>query len=321
VTVDPSESSNVALLEGIVRAVNVGVFVLDSDQRVVVWNAWIERASRRPRASILGRPFVEVFPEQAGKRIHTAIDQALTNHFASLISQSLNRTPFQLYATAKDTASQMEQAIEVIPIGLPGPARYCLVQVTDVTFAVTRERVLREQAQVLRMQSFADGLTGIANRRGFDESLEAEVRRATRIPAAVSLIMVDIDYFKAYNDLYGHQRGDECLIKVAAALTGATRRATDLVARYGGEEFAIILPGTDADGALHVGEQLRATVEALGIEHGYSNAAKHVTASVGVATSLEASPVEAAVLIGAADRALYRAKRAGRNRVVAEVAI
>lgn len=319
---DSRDDRRIALLDGIVGAVDVGVVVLDANQRVVVWNEWMERNSRRPRDSMLGRTFVELFPDMAGKRIHDAIEQALLNNFASLLSHTLNRTPFELHATARGSANAtpMQQAIQVIPIAVPNLERHCLIQVTDVTFAVSREKLLREQALVLRLQTFADGLTGVANRRGFDETIEKEIRRVKRTPAPLSLVMLDIDYFKPFNDLYGHQRGDECLILVANALIAGTRRASDLVARYGGEEFAIILPGTDADGARHVGESLRARIEDLGIEHGYSHTARHVTVSVGVATRVPESPVEISVLIGAADRALYEAKRSGRNRVVAHVA-
>jgi diguanylate cyclase (GGDEF)-like protein len=296
--------------------------VLDSEQRVVVWNRWMERHSARPFAELLGKTFAELFPELVGTRVHLAIQHALGRGLASLLSQTLNKATFALFATPADAASgaRMHQAIEVVPVELEGLSRHCLVQVSNVSFAVNRERLLRQQALRLRSQSLADGLTGIANRRRFDETLEEELRRTARTDVPLSLIMLDIDFFKAYNDLYGHQRGDECLTRVAHTLAEAVHRAGDLVARYGGEEFAVILPGTDAEGALHVGELLRTRVAALEIDHGYSSTARYVTASVGVATRPPGSTADARALIGAADRALYDAKGSGRNRVVAHLA-
>ncbi len=167
----------------------------------------------------------------------------------------------------------------------------------------------------LERLSFLDGLTGIANRRRFDESLAREWRRAQREQAPLSVILVDIDFFKAYNDRYGHEAGDEILKRVAAALDGAVNRPADVVARYGGEEFVAVLPGTDADGAVRLGERLRAAVAELAIAHAGSAAGEHVTISVGVATAVPARDAAPEALVAAADRALYQAKRDGRNRV------
>lgn len=135
----------------------------------------------------------------------------------------------------------------------------------------------------LKQQSNIDGLTQIANRRVFDETLHREWLRSRRLKAPLSLIMCDIDHFKLYNDTYGHQAGDLCLQKVAQALRGATKRPEDLAARYGGEEFVIILPETSFAGAIVVAEQVREAVESLRIRHISSKVAKHVTISLGIA--------------------------------------
>lgn len=159
-----------------------------------------------------------------------------------------------------------------------------------------------------------DALTGLANRRRFDETLDIECRRAARDKSELSLIMTDVDFFKKYNDAYGHPAGDECLRRVAEALRHAARRPADLSARYGGEEFALILPSTPPEGAPHVAETVRCGVAALCIPHTGSSVAGHVTLSLGIASLDPEHPVTPQVLIERADAALYAAKHGGRNR-------
>ncbi len=175
---------------------------------------------------------------------------------------------------------------------------------------------LEEQNALLARLSSVDGLTGIANRRCFDEALDREWRSAARRHTSLSLIMIDVDHFKSYNDRYGHQGGDDCLRKVAAALEHNVRRPTDLAARYGGEEFAILLPDTDLAGARTVADSLRAGIIALDQIHEGSTTASHVTISAGVATAAP-SDTDSSALVAAADANLYRAKQQGRDRVVA----
>jgi len=305
------------LLEGVLKAVRTGIIVLDAGQRIVFWNDWMAQHSRMEARHVLGRTFGEVFPEMIDGRTHIAVESALRNNFASLLSQTLNKAPFPLYANPADTASdiRIQQAVHVMPLDVASRGRHCLVQITDVSMAVARERKLREMAVELESQTLVDGLTGIANRRRFDLHLEDEFRRAKRNATPVSLVMIDVDYFKDFNDNYGHQRGDDCLIRIGSALSGMLNRARDLVARYGGEEFTVVLPDTDKDGALQVAEAMRAAVEALAIEHAYSGVARHVTISLGVSTLVPELSTTTGSLIHAADRALYQAKRAGRNCV------
>lgn len=175
-------------------------------------------------------------------------------------------------------------------------------------------RLRRANRRLSRLSS-RDGLTGIANRRRLDRMLIMEWRRAGRTETPLSLLMADIDCFKDYNDLHGHQRGDACLRQVAEALAGCVHRAGDLVARYGGEEFAILLPATDAEHAVLMAEKLRACVEDLRIPHGGSNVAPRVTLSIGAATARPRAGLRPRTLVERADRALYQAKREGRNRV------
>ena len=188
----------------------------------------------------------------------------------------------------------------------------------DLVAARTRQL---ESANALLIElSYLDPLTSIPNRRRFDELLAEEWRRAGRARSQLSLIMIDVDAFKAFNDSYGHQEGDQCLRRVAATLSDHLPRAGDSVARYGGEEFAVLLPGTDAAGAYLLAERLRQQVTRLAIPHRASAAAAQVTVSCGVATRRPLGDEAPAALVAAADTALYAAKHAGRNRSVLEEA-
>jgi diguanylate cyclase (GGDEF)-like protein len=206
--------------------------------------------------------------------------------------------------------------------------------------AIVRARVKTHLALKLRTDELhrlasVDGLTGIANRRAFDNALEQEWRRACRSRSPVSLLMIDVDHFKRFNDHYGHQAGDDCLRAVASALASTVRRSGEMVARYGGEEFAVILPSCDQATAVRFAEKLRANVAARHIPHAASDVIDEVTISVGVATltldcmksgkehsgwtgpcpTADTCSDGATTLITMADKALYEAKRAGRDRV------
>ncbi len=179
----------------------------------------------------------------------------------------------------------------------------------------------KQARQILRQYSMEDGLTGLANRRRLDEVLEHEWQRARRAPQPLALIILDIDHFKAFNDFYGHQAGDDCLRKVATTMRESIRRAGDLIARYGGEEFAVVLPNTDAAGAGAVAEAMRRRVMNLNLRHKGSSEARQVTISAGVAAAIPGRDGAGGLvqLVEAADRALYRAKRDGRNAVRAHL--
>jgi diguanylate cyclase (GGDEF)-like protein/PAS domain S-box-containing protein len=189
---------------------------------------------------------------------------------------------------------------------------------TQVAIAIQQSELyqqLEAANQQLQRLASVDGLTQIANRRCFDEYFDKEWRRMAREQIPLSLILCDIDFFKNYNDTYGHQAGDECLRQVASAINRVLKRPADLVARYGGEEFAIILPNTTAEGAFQVAETIRLEVKALKIRHLNPPISEYVTLSLGVATAQPCQDGSSQMLIAAADQALYQAKAAGRDRV------
>ena len=196
-----------------------------------------------------------------------------------------------------------------------------------IHWAVLRQRVrhLIEQSylrqkleaanQELQRLVSIDGLTQMANRRCLDEYLDQECKRASREQIPISLVLCDIDFFKNYNDNYGHQEGDHCLQEVAQAISKSTNRPADLVARYGGEEFVIVLPNTDAQGSVNVAIRATEVMRSLKLPHSYSKVAPYVTISCGVATLLPSQEFEPTDLLKAADQALYKAKAEGRNCV------
>lgn len=173
---------------------------------------------------------------------------------------------------------------------------------------------LKKYSDLLEDLSYRDGLTGISNRRRFDEYYETVWNLSVRLASPLSLIMIDIDNFKLFNDQYGHQDGDDCLFKVAGTLAASVRRKNDMVARYGGEEFICVLPNTDIVDAGIIAEKFRTGIISLRVPHS-SSTTGYVTISQGVATIVPDRDMEAKVLIAAADEALYQAKKNGRNNV------
>jgi len=177
---------------------------------------------------------------------------------------------------------------------------------------------LKRRGDMLERLAGLDGLTGIPNRRQFDQFLAAEWKRSVRYNHTISLIIMDIDYFKLFNDHYGHAEGDECLKKVAKVISQTMIRSTDLSARYGGEEFACVLPETNYDGAITTANRIIKSIQKLGIPHKKSHVADYVTVSIGVASISPQHKEKALNLIEMADKALYQAKENGRNQIAGD---
>ncbi len=185
----------------------------------------------------------------------------------------------------------------------------------EAQLKIEKEQAEKHSEMMLELSS-RDGLTGIYNRRRFDEFMHNEWGRSTRNKSALSLIMCDIDHFKLYNDNYGHQKGDDCLILVAHILEDYTRRGGDFAARYGGEEFVIVLPDTNSSDAYKIAEQIRISIEALKIKNKASDNSDFVTCSFGIATITPSQTINSSTLLKHADEALYLAKEKGRNNII-----
>lgn len=212
--------------------------------------------------------------------------------------------------------SMQQQEDEVVGLEL-GAVDYIMKPFNPaiVRLRVRNQIALKRQRDQLARLSNLDGLTGIPNRRALDATLEREWRRCHRSNKPLSLIMADIDHFKSYNDTYGHLQGDDCLKLVGTTLQQTLVRPGDLLARYGGEEFIALLPETDATGAALVAHKMMQAIRALDLPHTGSTTSDQVTISIGVATTLPERITSSAVLLEAADTALYLAKQGGRNQV------
>lgn len=237
-----------------------------------------------------------------------------------------------IIVTGRDRPEDMEEAFNagahdylakpVDKIALLARSRSALRLKSETDRRIKREQELLKVTKLLERAnkqlqhlSAVDGLTGIANRRQFDEVLAKEWKRSMREETPLSLVILDIDFFKLYNDNLGHTQGDVCIKRVAQTLESALQRPGDLVCRYGGEEFAVILPNTPLQGALHVAEQLHGKVLDLKLPHPDSQANPYVTMSLGVSTMEPTTLCSTTKLINMADQALYLAKENGRNRI------
>ena len=219
----------------------------------------------------------------------------------------LSRTGQWLWLQVRGKTVEHNEAGEVLRI---------VGTLIDISKYKQVEVALQKANDELQRLAALDDLTQIANRRRFDDRLGQEWRRAQRDNNYLAVIICDIDYFKNYNDTYGHIQGDQALYSVAQVINNALKRPMDLVARYGGEEFGMILPGTHITGAERVAKEVKEAVEALHLEHRSSDVSGHITLSFGVAAMVPKADVAPKILIETADRALYRAKAQGRNRII-----
>uniref|UniRef100_E6QQH3 Diguanylate cyclase n=1 Tax=mine drainage metagenome TaxID=410659 RepID=E6QQH3_9ZZZZ len=299
--------------------VKFGLILIDEKGEILLWNQWMVKHSGISVDAAINRPIQSLFHEgiTPSPSFRTAIKNALSYKLPIVLSAALHQSPLPLYASpvAAHEQNRMHQSITISPINWDEHTHRFLIQIVDASIHVKRERVLKSQSDQLSKDATTDSLTGARNRRYFDDRYEIEFGRAIRQGTPISLLMLDVDFFKQYNDFYGHQAGDDALILIVNMIKAQLHRATDIVVRYGGEEFLIILPDCTAEGCLHLADKLRTAVFDRKIPHQGSGIADCISISVGVATKLPETDCTSATLLQTADTALYDAKKTGRNCV------
>lgn len=290
-------------LQQILDSIDAGIAFVDAKLRYQFVNRFYEARFNRSREDILGKYVYDIIGSETYTAVKGYIDRVLKGEPQSFEfgMTYLNGQCAYLTSCLTPAFNTSKQII----------GYYLFV------FDITERRHLEQSLQIanteLEQLVTLDGLTQVANRRKFDDYLEQEWQRSTRNLQPLSLIMFDIDYFKRYNDYYGHQTGDICLIKIAQSAQATVHRATDLVARYGGEEFVVVLTNTDLSGAITLAEQIQQAIQALAIPHVCSDVSTIVSISLGIASLVPTITGSPKQLIAGADRALYTAKQQGRN--------
>jgi diguanylate cyclase (GGDEF)-like protein len=311
-SLDVAQAYAVRLMQHLV----VPTFVLNPKRHVVIWNRACERLTGVAASEVIGttkhwRAFYEkqryCLADLVALGRPDKLDSLYPEH--TVPSDGLGFSA-ENWCVMPRLGNQLYLAIDAGPIHDEDGKLIAVVEtLRDMTDQKRAEATLKALAA-------SDGLTGLANRRSFDQTLAMEWSRAQRTRKPLSLLFADVDHFKLYNDLHGHQKGDECLRAIAAVLAGNTLRPADLSARYGGEEFATIMPETDYKGARKVAERLRSVLAELQMKHGALGVGPFVTLSIGIATQVPSEDFCPDWLLTQADQALYAAKHSGRNRVV-----
>ena len=301
-------------VDNILNMLSLGLCVVDAEGKILLWNDWIAKHSRINRTDALNQYFEKVFSESVSPAFLTALRNTLAYRLPVVLSTALHRSPLPLYSLS-DTNQEirMYQSISITPIQSQFNESCCLIQITDSSTSIKREKILRSHSEILKKEATTDSLTDIYNRRFFDAHYEMTVADAKRQKHPLSIFMIDIDFFKAYNDYYGHIAGDNIIKQVAIALKAQLSRATDIVARYGGEEFVLVMPHLSQKIAEQFAEKLRNAVFNLVIPHINSGPFHQITISIGLCTGI---PKSGDNMLNKADAALYQAKQKGRNRCV-----
>ena len=297
----------------IVQSIDVGVVVMDREYRIEVWNSFMENhsgmSSDKASRQTLFELFPEIEPNWFKKKVETAV--MLGTRAFTIWEQRPNLVHFKSYQPITGLADEMYQNVTILPLrSATGKTDHVCLIIYDVTGVAINKRQLEAANQQLQELALRDGLTGLLNRRYWEQCLEREFARHMRYESPASLVIFDIDHFKRFNDTYGHQLGDE-VIREVSRLTKLFARETDFAGRYGGEEFVVLLPDTELNGAAQFAERLRSAIERLQIEHG--DELLKVTISLGVA-EIRDSMINHTILIEEADKALYQSKEGGRNR-------
>jgi diguanylate cyclase (GGDEF)-like protein/PAS domain S-box-containing protein len=306
-----AETTNMEL-EQIFNQSSSGIWVIDTNFEILRMNETLAKLADRNKDEVRGLKCYEVFP----------ISLCATHNCPmNAIKGERRNLEYDIERETKNGISA-SYLLTVNPFyGLTGRTMGLVAEFKNITLRRRAEGALRKANKTLQRLSNLDGLTEVTNRRRFDDVLKIEWKRANRSNSPLSLIFCDIDYFKLFNDTYGHQAGDECLRAVARVIRSNLRRPEDLVARYGGEEFILVLPNTDMEGAFHLAETIRKALVHQGITHRLSPIYPTITLSLGISSIIAGQCTDPQLLadmpdalIKLADQALYRAKQRGRNR-------
>jgi diguanylate cyclase (GGDEF)-like protein/PAS domain S-box-containing protein len=293
------------IMNQVFNASNDGIWAIDRNHKVIRVNSRFLEFLDLPSDKVIGYKCYNLFSDECRDRESCPMARILKGERMieqeKILTCRSKKIPFMVTSTP---LSSLDYSV----IGM-------VETFTDITERKNSERKLQLANRELERLATEDGLTKLYNRRRFDEYLNSEWKRQTRTGKPISLIMTDVDYFKKYNDHYGHQTGDSCLRAVAEVIQKCVKRSGDLSARYGGEEFAIIMPETDIAGATHVAESIREELSQLQIPHECSSVAPYVTISCGVAAMIPRNENKPQELIEKADQSLYSAKQKGRNSV------
>ena len=302
------------------------LIVDDNPTNLQVLSLALKKAGYRTRVAMDGESAIEQVKEDAPELILLDVQMPGIDGFETCIKLKSDQTTQNIPIIFITASSDLDNKVKGLSVGavdyVTKPFQHEEVlarirvhlELRFLTRKVQEQSVALQLAnQELHRLANLDGLTEVANRRRFDQYFDQEWRRAGRDHLPLSLILCDIDYFKNYNDYYGHQAGDACLRQVARSISQTLLRPADLVARYGGEEFAIVLPNTPLSGALHMAELLQAQIKKLDISHEQSNISSQITLSLGISSTVPTPLQEAHNLVAAADKALYAAKAKGRN--------
>jgi len=302
-------------LMDVLHNIDVGLVVLDLNMQVKLWNGFMQNHSARDSRDVLDRNIFDLFPELPEAWFRRKLQSVTVLHTAAFTTweQRPYLFRFKNYRPVTGLAEHMYQNCTILPLtDARGDVNHLCLIVYDVTeVAVNRLQLQKANAQ-LQQISRTDGLTGLLNRKTWEQCLRNEFKRFQRYHHACSLIMFDIDHFKRVNDNYGHPAGDEVIRRTASTLLAGLRES-DVAGRYGGEEFAVILVDTDAVGAKVVAERLRTKIEASSVT--YEKNIINYTISLGIA-ELTSKITDPTMWIDTADRGLYNAKRSGRNQAV-----
>ncbi|MBR7801232.1 sensor domain-containing diguanylate cyclase [Undibacterium fentianense] len=296
--------------------ITIGLVAVDSEEKILLWNAWMERHSGIAAQEALNKRIDEVFATPPSSAFLAALRNTVSYGLPAVLSNALHRSPLPLFTLDESFTEPVaiHQSITITSIPANEDKRFCLIQITDSSTSIRREKMLRSHSEVLKKDATTDSLTGLYNRRFFDEHYKISLGQAIRQKHPLSIFMVDIDFFKQYNDYYGHPAGDKILIQVASALKSQISRSSDMLARYGGEEFVLVLPNMTEEHGKQFAEKLIAAVNHLQLPHLKSKAEQRISISIGLSTYDPNKHREVSALIDAADTALYKAKQQGRNQ-------